>query len=82
MLRLIENFDYPKSNLKRYFTSDHFSQSFGRLKIANLSMLSRLGRVLTLEGQNAGKISTNQYRYAFLLAKCLSNKIEVNINMI
>ena len=33
-----------------------------------------------LEGPNAWKISTNQNRQAFLLAKCLSHKIEVNIN--
>ena len=33
-----------------------------------------------LEGPNAGKISTNPYHYAFLLAKYLSHKIEVNIN--
>ena len=33
-----------------------------------------------LEGPNAEKISTNHYRYAFLLAKYFSHKIEVNIN--
>ena len=32
------------SNLKRYFTSDHFSQSYGGLKIAILANLVQLTR--------------------------------------
>ena len=32
-----------------------------------------------LEDPNAGKNSTNQYRYAFLLAKCFSHKMEMII---
>ena len=40
----------------------------------------KLGRDLMLEKPNAGKISTNQNCEPFLLAKCLSHKIEVNIN--
>ena len=34
-----EDFDSPKSNLKQYFSSNHFLQSFGSSKIASMAML-------------------------------------------
>ena len=35
----IEDINFPSSNVKRYFTSDCFLESFGGLKTAKLAML-------------------------------------------